>query len=277
MPPVLGTEPKEFYVWVDPEDFSVKHNVGLIGWIGTAQIPSDLKAEDLMFIFNADHKQGFMSRFHLGVMRNYSIEYELERFRSAYYPDYPSRLHAVYLWPDKKEAERYATNHKDHLRGRILKRGLTEGPYKYSIHDAAWIDFLRLGHSLEPETISACAHAYWTGARADQEGQQFSSPGKPWTPISAMEALLYGGLEFPNKSLVQSDVENNPQACSEKMTNSRKLQLASVIFALIAAVLGLWASTLEPLVIGSYWQPTWAAWCALASALLGIASLMVTS
>ena len=205
MAPILGTEPKEFFVWLNPQDQSVQHNVGLIGWIGTAGIPSgDLQAEDLMFVHNPNHKQGFISRFHSGVLRNYAIEFDLERYRCAHFPDHPSRLHAVYFLPDRAEAEKYAASHEDHVRGRILKRGLTSGPYKYSTHDAAWIDFLRVGHSIDAETFSLSANAYWSGLRADQQGP-FSSMGRPWTPVSVTEVLLYGSVDFPNKSLAQAD------------------------------------------------------------------------
>lgn len=47
--------------------------------------------------------------------------------------------------------------------GRILKRGRTAGSYTYSIHDSSWVDFMRLGGSMDPSTIRAVTEAYWSG------------------------------------------------------------------------------------------------------------------
>ena len=60
----------------------------------------------------------------------------------------------------------------------------------------------------------------------------------------------------------------------EMMTLARTLQMLSIFFALVSAALGFWASMLEPLVLGSYWQPTASAVCALVSALIAIAAVM---
>ena len=84
-----------------------------------------------------------------------------------------------------------------------MKRGVTSGLYCYSLHDAAWIDFLRLDHSLDADTLNFCWRGYWSGQRADSHS--FQSFGKAWMPSTVMEALLYGRVDFPNKDLSKSD------------------------------------------------------------------------
>jgi hypothetical protein len=69
--------PKEFFIWVDPQDWMVKHNIGLIGGIGQ-EPPPDIAPADLAFVYNPNHKLGFVSRFHIGIIHDYSIEYDLE-------------------------------------------------------------------------------------------------------------------------------------------------------------------------------------------------------
>lgn len=195
-------EPRDFFVWVNPLDFSVKHNIGLIGSIAQQPVfPSS--AEELMFVFNGEHKQGFMSRFHLGVMRHYAIEYELERYRCLFHQVLPSRFHALYLFATREDALIYASAHEDHVRGRVLKRGVTHGQYTFSLHDAAWIDFLRLDGSKDEDTQNFCWRGYWSGERADSHS--FQSHGSEWRPSSVLEALFYGRVDFPNKDLSKSD------------------------------------------------------------------------
>jgi hypothetical protein len=90
-----------------------------------------------------------VSRFHVGVIKSYAVEYDLEPFRYANFKDYPSRLHSKYLFKSREEAQRYRETHVDHVSTRILKRGVTGGPYVYSLHDLGWVDFLRIGHSMD--------------------------------------------------------------------------------------------------------------------------------
>src|SRR3954447_22150170 len=66
-PPMIyqGTEPKEFFVWVDPSDWMVKNNIGMVGGLSSEPPAPDAAApEHLMFVHNPNHKQGFVSRFH---------------------------------------------------------------------------------------------------------------------------------------------------------------------------------------------------------------------
>ena len=194
----IENEQREFFVWVDPDDWMVRHNIGIVG--GMAQPPPEPEVaspENLMFVFNPNHKQGDVSRFHLGVMRNYSIEYDLERFRHQVHPKLPSRLFAMYLFENREQASLYHNRNPVHVGRRVLKRGLTAGPYIYSVHDLTWITFLRAFHSIQPDTFHVCSNGYWRGERMEEK--QFELRGAPWTEPSIMEVLFYGRINFPNK------------------------------------------------------------------------------
>jgi hypothetical protein len=65
-------------------------------------------------------------------------------------------LHSKYLFKSREEAQRYRETHVDHVSTRILKRGVTGGPYVYSLHDLGWVDFLRIGHSIDVDTLKYC-------------------------------------------------------------------------------------------------------------------------
>jgi hypothetical protein len=198
--PIRGNDPKEFFVWIDPNDFLVQNNIGMVGGIAQPEPnPEDTAPEHLKFIHNPNHRQGFISRFHLNVMYNYGIEYDLERFRYENFKSFPSCLHAMYLFENKIEASRYYAKHPSHVGSRVLKRGVTAGPYLYSIHDSAWIDFLRLQHSMDADTFNFCWRGYWSGDRASNH--TFQSMGKPWVAESIMEVLFYGRLNFSNKDV----------------------------------------------------------------------------
>uniref|UniRef100_UPI00352AA522 hypothetical protein n=1 Tax=Salmonella sp. M198 TaxID=3240293 RepID=UPI00352AA522 len=90
-----------------------------------SQPPPSVEAalpENLMFVFNPDHKQGFVSRFHVGALKNYMIEYqlELERNRSPDFRHLPSRFHSLFLFESVDDAERYREGHGSHVGTRIL-------------------------------------------------------------------------------------------------------------------------------------------------------------
>ena len=163
--------------WVDPDNWMVKNNVGIVGGIVQPPPPvANPAPEDLMFVFNRGNKQGDTSPFHLGVINQYRIEYDLERFRHERYPSTPSRLFAMFLFETRQEAETYRLDHANHVGNRTLKRGLTHGPYVYSTHDSAWIDFLRLMHMIDVDSLNVCWNGYWSGKRAD--AQKFEVDGE---------------------------------------------------------------------------------------------------
>lgn len=190
--------------------------MGLVGSFSGGPVPGlgGGSPEYLQFVQNPLAKPSAISSFHSNVIRNYRTEYNLELFRHAKFTQYPSRLWALYLLGSKNDAYAYRAAHPDHTRNRVLKRCVTVGAYSYSTHDAAWIDFLRLHHSIDEETFSRCAHEYWSGGRAD--AGEFMSRGKPWTAQSATEVLLYGRVDFPNKNPSISDC---PLTICEKAYN----------------------------------------------------------
>jgi hypothetical protein len=200
-----GIESREFFVWVPPDNFSVQNNLGVVGaFIGGPIQPGTDTPASLMFVPNPNPVPNFISAFHLGVINNYRIEYELERHRFNSFRGYPSRFFAMFVLNSIADAQRYRELHEDHVRGRVLKRGITVGPHVYSLHDATWIDFLRGPGYFEAETMENVAKAYWLGKRA--EDAALTSMGREWKRQSCNEVLLYGRLDFPNKDLSRSDV-----------------------------------------------------------------------
>ena len=77
---------RDFFVYVDPRDLLVRHQVGLIGSFNS--MPSDPSAQTLMFLPNPEFKT-FISPFHSNLLRNYIAEYNLELSRKSLFPDYP--------------------------------------------------------------------------------------------------------------------------------------------------------------------------------------------
>ena len=194
---------RDFFVWVDPADWMVKHHVSLVGsFQGGPALPGRIDGpQGLPFIANPNAQAvgQSLSPFHSNVIRNYRVEWNLELVRFQEFKELPCRLHALFLLDTREDAERYRQIHPSHVQGRILKRGRSEGPFKYSIHNSAWIDFMRLDHSMDNETILSIDRAYWRGIRADN--CELTSMGKPWHALSCPEVLFYGRLRFPNQSL----------------------------------------------------------------------------
>ena len=195
---------REFFVWVDPGDWSIQHHIALVGsFYGGPAIPSAVDGPvGLPFVANPNPstQEQSLSPFHSNVVRNYRVEWNLELVRFQEFKELPCRLHALFLFDTKVDAERYKEIHSDHVKGRILKRGRPVGQYRFSIHDAAWIDFMRLPHSMDDgESIWSVGRAYWRGVQA--ETVELTSMGKPWHVRSCREVLFYGTLRFPNKSL----------------------------------------------------------------------------
>ena len=152
-----------------------------------------------MFIPNPDFG-GDITPFQHGVMREYMAEYNLEMGRTFYtFTDYPSRLNAIYLFDQEEEAHKYKARHMTHVGDRILKKARSVTPCVYSKHDSSWVDFLRLPHCTDPETISFISKAYWSGATV--EGCQLESMGKPWSQPPIIEFLFLGRIEFYDRNL----------------------------------------------------------------------------
>jgi hypothetical protein len=192
----ISDEPLDFFVWINPNDRFIQHQVGLVGSFTSAPFV-DPKAA-LMFIPNPNFKSGITS-FQNNLLRNYMAEYNLEVDRLRWFPKYPSRLHSIFLFGAENEANNYSIKHPEHVGDRILKRVKTVGPYTYSKHDSSWVNFLRLPHSIDVSSINNISKSYWKGIKAEQ--CELTSFGKPWTESTVMEILFLGRVDFYDKTV----------------------------------------------------------------------------
>lgn len=193
----ISDEALEFWVWVNPSNWLVKHQISLIGsFISAGNI--NRGESNLPFIPNPKFT-GDVSHFSIGVTHHYTAEYNFEINREQYFQDYPSRLNAIYLLRSESEAEEYQKRHMAHVGGRVLKKVRTVGQYVYSIHDSSWVDFLRLNHSCDDQTVHCVTQAYWRGINVAE--YKLSSMGQPWTESPIMEVLYLGRIEFYDRTL----------------------------------------------------------------------------
>lgn len=194
-----STEPIDFWVWVNPKNWLVRHQISVVGGFCSGGVAPGEKKSNLMFIPNPDF-DGDITPFQHGVMREYMAEYNLELGRVFYnFQNYPSRLNAIYLFDNEEEAHKYKDRHMAHVDGRILKRCKSVTPCIYSKHDSTWVDFLRLTHSVDPETISFANKAYWSGVNVSE--CQLMSMGAPWSQDPIIEILFVGRIEFYDRNL----------------------------------------------------------------------------
>ncbi len=191
-----ASESRDFYVYVDPKDWWIQHQVHLIG--SFTSVPPDTKSQTLMFLPNPEFKT-FISAFQSNLVRNYTAEYNLEIARRRTHHTYPSRLQSIFLLDSEEEAKKYANRYRDHVGNRMLKKVRTNGAYLYSLHDSSWVDFLRLRLSFEEETLAYVARCYWTGeCVADHE---LIAMGKSWSEEAIFEVLYLGQVDFYDRSL----------------------------------------------------------------------------
>lgn len=206
----IGTEEKDFFVWVNPKTFSIKHQIGLVGSFTSVSPNLDnlfalppFNGNNLMFIPNPSFNNGMISPFQNNLIRNYRVEYNLELARKSAFESYPPRLEALYLLETREDAQKYFDEHVSHVGNRILKRVKSVGSYTYSKHDSSWIDFCRLEHSMDADTIQYVSNAYWNGDSV--ENHQLMSMGSVWTKSPIMEILYMGKIDFYSKDLYKSD------------------------------------------------------------------------
>ena len=174
----------------------IRHQVGLIGTF--TSVPSEPSVPSLMFLPNPEFMT-FISPFQSSLLQNYIAEFNLELSRQHSFGTYPGRLQAIFLLNSADEAKKYADRHPDHVGNRLLKRCTTVGAYHYSIHDSAWVNFLRIGHSMDPATLNFVGRGYWSGERvADHE---LMSMGQKWSDEPILEVLFLGRVDFSDKSL----------------------------------------------------------------------------
>lgn len=190
--------PVEFWVWLDPASSLVRHHVELLGRIPAPAVEPGV--DQMKFVRNPKF-QGSISPFALGITAAYNAEVMLEYVRRARFPQFPSRLNALFLLRDHTTALRYRDIHPQHVANRVLKR-VVAAAGSWSAHDASWVDFLRLPQSLDRLAIDYCGHGYWSGVSP----VGLISMGEPWSPSSVEEILYVGGsVEVPERDLSSSD------------------------------------------------------------------------
>ena len=175
-----GTSPLELYTWLDAEDELPNWDFQSCGPFGASlaapgggtPLPPELAASQ---------------RVH-----NYFAEYNLEFFRQRRFNPYPSRLHALFLFATRTDAETYRAKHPARVFGKRLTPVTTRGPYLCSYHDANWIDYLHLPHSLDLDALNRVAQAYWSGTLVEEAGLTFMDD--PWHDTPVIEALFQGNL-----------------------------------------------------------------------------------
>ena len=201
-----GNQERDFFVYVDPGDRFIKHQVGLVGTFTSAFSAAPHQA--LMFLPNPKFKSP-ITPFQNNLLRNYVAEYNLEVDRMRWFSQYPSRLHAMFLFDSDAEAKNYRARHPEHVEKRILKRVKTVGDYIYSLHDSSWINFLRLQHSVDEASINNISKSYWSGVRVEQ--RELMSFGERWTQNAIIDVLFLGRVDFFDKAL---NTEIQPHATS---------------------------------------------------------------
>ena len=186
----------DFFVWINPKDSFIQHQVGIVGSFASAQFADPKTA--LMFIPNPNFKSG-ITPFQNNLLRDYMAEYNLEVDRLKWFLKYPSRLHSIFLFDSEIEANNYAIKHPEHVGDRKLKKVKTVGSYTYSKHDSSWVNFLRLPHGIDVGSINDISKSYWAGIKVEE--RELKSFGKPWTESPVMEILFLGRVDFYDKSL----------------------------------------------------------------------------
>lgn len=192
-----GNEERDFWVWVNPNNWLVNHQISVTGQFFSGGLVSDKKS-NLMFIPNPDFA-GDITPFQMSMMNEYMADYNLEINREAYFANYPSRLNAIFLLPTEDEAEKYRERHMGHVGDRVLKKVKTIGDYLFSSHDSSWVDFMRQGHSMNNDIIHNVTQAYWKGVSV--ENCELKSMGKPWSQTLITEVLYIGRVGFYDSSL----------------------------------------------------------------------------
>lgn len=194
-----SAEPVDFWVWINPKNWLVRHQIQVVGGFTSGGVVPGEKKSNLMFLPNPEFG-GDITPFQHGVMRDYMAEYNLEMGREFYnFKQYPSRLNAIYLFDSESEAHKYRQRHLSHVGDRILKKARSVTRCSYSKHDSSWVDFLRLTHSVDPESISNVSKAYWSGVNV--EDCQLMSMGQSWSQTPIIESLFLGRIEFYDRAL----------------------------------------------------------------------------
>ena len=127
------------------------------------------------------------------TVQNYFAEYHLEYYRQRLFKDFPSRLHALLFFATRVDAENFRAKHPGLVFGKTLVRARSQGAYAVSFHDSAWLDYLRLPHSLSLSTLDEISNYYWSGLLVEEIGLTFME--ERWCEPPVIEALFQGTLE----------------------------------------------------------------------------------
>ena len=127
------------------------------------------------------------------AVQSYFAEYHLEVFRQRHFNHFPSRLHALLLFATQTDAENFRAKNPGLVYGKHLVRARTQGAYLCSFHDASWLDYMRLPHSLDFAMLDQLADHYWSGRTVEEIGLSFL--GEPWREPPVIEALFQGHLQ----------------------------------------------------------------------------------
>jgi hypothetical protein len=71
---------------------------------------------------------------------------------------------------DKNRCHDFRTKHPQRIFGKNLTCAKTSGTYTCSFHDASWLDYLRLPHSLSLSALDEVAEFYWSGKTVEEVG-----------------------------------------------------------------------------------------------------------
>ncbi|WP_153109293.1 hypothetical protein [Propionivibrio limicola] len=167
---IKDSAPLELYAWLAPD-------AALPGWdiltgnpFGTA-LPED----------------------QFSTVQNYFAEYHLEYYRQRLFGDFPSRLHALLLFATRVDAETFQRKHPGRVAEKNLVKLHSQGAYTVSFHDASWLDYLRLPHSLSLSALDEVSQHYWQGTLVEEAGLTFMN--ERWQEPPVIEALFQGRLE----------------------------------------------------------------------------------
>lgn len=192
-----GEELKDFYIWINPKNWLVRHQIETVGGFFSGRSLTERKT-NLMFIPNPEFK-GDITLFQLNLMQKYIVEYQFEICREAFFKEYPSRLNAIFLFHSEEEAQKYKERNINHVQGRILKKVKSIGSYIYSKHDSSWVDFMRLAITMDKQSINDSCKTYWSGINV--KSCELLSKGEPWTEDPIIETLFLGRIDFYDKNL----------------------------------------------------------------------------
>ena len=175
---IKDTAPLELYCWLDPA-------AELPGW-------DILKGSPFGATLAAPNGGPPTPDSQFLSVQNYFAEYHLEYFRQRRYNHFPSRLHALLLFATRVDAETFREKHPLRVFGKTLNRARSQGDYTVSFHDASWLDYLRLPHSLSLDALDEVADHYWSGKTVEDVGLSFMD--QPWRDTPVIEALFQGSL-----------------------------------------------------------------------------------